>query len=343
MHNRVHQPRTLGWDCLTKMVGHTPLIRLDLTCAGADIIVYAKAEMYNLSGSIKDRMALAIIRGALERGELEIGQTIVEATSGSSGIALAAVGSAIGCPVRIFMPDWMSAERKALLKSYGAEVELVSRENGGFLGAMDKAEAFARENGAFLSRQFANDDNALAHYYGTGPELLSQVEADGGKIGAFVAGVGTGGTVMGLGRLLKERCCDVAVHPIEPASSPILTAGKKTGSHRIQGMVDEFIPKLVKLNALDPVMAVDDGDAILMAQKLCAQGGLGVGISSGANLIGAIKAALKREDGLPIATILCDSNMRYLSTDLSRVEKVRDHYLAPHTTLTAMRVIGCPV
>jgi cysteine synthase A len=341
MLDKVSKPHTLGWDCLTKMVGRTPLVRLDLNCKGCDITVYAKAEMYNLSGSIKDRMALAIVRGAMERGELEAGQTIVEATSGSSGIALAAVASVIGCPVKIFMPDWMSAERQALLKSYGAKVELVSREAGGFLGALDMAEAYARQHGAFLSRQFSNADNALAHYHGTGPELLSQVAADQGTIGAFVAGVGTGGTVMGIGQRLQEHCPNIAIHPIEPASSPILTAGKKVGSHRIQGMVDEFIPDIVRLEELAPVIAVDDGDAILMAQKLCAQTGLGVGISSGANLIGSIKTALERQDGLPIATVLCDSNMRYLSTDLSRSEKVRAHYLAPDVKLCSMKVIGC--
>ncbi|MEP6030173.1 MULTISPECIES: cysteine synthase family protein [Sphingomonadales] len=341
MLDRVIECSTNGLECLDKMVGQTPLIRLVLRCMGRDITIYAKAEMYNLSGSIKDRMALMILRRAIERGELEVGQTIVEATSGSSGIALAAAGSVIGCPVMIFMPEWMSAERKALLKSYGANVQLISRQQGGFLGAMKLAEEFAFKHGAFLPQQFSNEDNCRAHYEGTAPELAAQVEADSCKIGAFVAGVGTGGTVMGVGRFLKERDSNVDVHPIQPAQSPILTVARKVGTHRIQGMVDEFIPDIVNLRELDAVISVYDGDAILMAQMLCAQAGLGVGISSGANLVGAIKTALKRQDEKAVCTVLCDSNMRYLSTDLSKEEPARPGFITPLVELRSVKVIDC--
>lgn len=340
MLDRVSPQATIGLDCLSKMIGNTPLFRIDLRCQGRDITVYAKAEMYNLSGSIKDRMALMIVQRAMERGELEMGQSIVEATSGSSGIALAAVGGAVGCPVKIYMPDWMSAERKALLKSYGAQLELVSHEDGGFLGAIAMAKEYARSNGAFLSRQFASGDNCLAHFLGTGPELARQVQADKGEIGAFVAGVGTGGTIMGVGQFLKTCDPSIAAHPIEPAESPILTNGKKTRSHRIQGLSGDFIPEIIEFDQIDSAIAVNDGDAILMAQKLCSEAGLGVGISSGANLVGAVKAALGREDGKAMATVFCDANVRYISTDLTKVEKVQEGYLAPQIELRAVKVIG---
>ncbi|KWV90762.1 PLP-dependent cysteine synthase family protein [Erythrobacter sp. YT30] len=329
----------LGWECLEQLVGNTPLVRLDLRFEGRDLTVFAKAEMYNYTGSIKDRMALMILKRAIEAGELQPGQRIVEATSGSSGIALAAMARALGHPITIFMPDWMSMERRALLRSHGADVVLVSREEGGFLGAMAKAKAMGEETGAFLPQQFANADNSLAHYEGTAPELLAQVRGEGAGLGAFVAGVGTGGTVMGAGRYLKEQDPTIAVHPIEPAQSPTLTNGYKCGSHRIQGLSDEFIPDLLKLDQLDPIVSVDDGDAILMAQKLCRELGLGIGISSGANLIGAIRAGASRDDGRAIGTIFCDGLMRYLSTDLCKDECAKPDCITPRVEIVSSRII----
>ncbi len=333
------RPR-IGWDCLASMIGGTPLLRLDLRCAGSDVTVYAKAESYNFSGSIKDRMALMILRNAVEAGHLQPGQRIAEATSGNAGIAIAAVAVALGHPVTIFMPDWMSAERQALIKSYGADLRLVSKEEGGFLGAIAMAEAMGRDEGAFLPRQFANEDNCLAHYCGTAPELWTQFSADGERLGGFVAGVGTGGTVMGVGRFLKEKDPAISVHPVEPAESPTLSTGTKVGAHRIQGVSDEFIPDIVKLDQIDEIIAVCDGDAILMAQKLCEGFGLGVGISSGANLVAAIKLALRKQDGLPIATVFADGNLRYLSTDLVKKEQAQPHYLTPGVEIDTVRAVG---
>ena len=329
----------ISWTCLGKMVGNTPLIRLELRCHGQDITVYAKAEMFNLSGSIKDRMALMILQRAIEAGELEIGQRIAEATSGNAGIAIAAIGRAIGCPVTIFMPDWMSAERQALLKSYGVDLHLVSKEEDGFLGSIERAEALGRDHGVFLPRQFSNGDNCLAHYRGTAPELAAQLAVGGAKIGAFVAGVGTGGTVMGVGQYLRELDPKIAVHPLEPAQSPTLSTGHKVGSHRIQGISDEFIPDIVKLDQLDDVVSIGDGDAIVMAQRLCQKAGLGVGISSGANLLGAIKIALERGDGQPVATVFADAHTRYLSTDLTRCEEPNFGDLACDVELRDISVI----
>lgn len=325
-----------AWECLDKLIGRTPMLRIDLCCAGRDVTVFAKAEMYNFSGSIKDRMAYAILREATRTGELQPGQRIAEATSGNAGIAIAAIGKAMGHPVTIFMPDWMSAERKALLRGYGADLRLVSKAEGGFLGSIAMAEQMGDVEGAFLPRQFANEANCRAHYDGTAPELWSQLQGEGADIGGFVAGVGTGGTVMGMGRCLRELDPSITVHPVEPAESPTLSTGSKVGAHRIQGVSDEFIPDIVKLDQLDHIIDVHDGDAILMAQRLCCEFGLGVGISSGANLVAALKLAIGRDDARPIATVFADSNVRYLSTDLAKEEPVSEAYITPKTELRSV-------
>ncbi|HJV23215.1 MAG TPA: pyridoxal-phosphate dependent enzyme, partial [Holophagaceae bacterium] len=189
---------------LARLVGNTPLLAVELAYRGSIRRIYAKAEHYNLTGSIKDRMALHILRSAMESGALTPGAPIGEATSGNTGIAFAALGRALGHPVTIFMPDWMSQERKDLIRSYGAEIRLVSAAEGGFLGAIARSEAWAAETpGAFLPRQFSNEANAEAHRTSTGPELWAQLQSQGLRPQAFVAGVGTGGTVMGVGRFLK--------------------------------------------------------------------------------------------------------------------------------------------
>lgn len=326
-------------SALSCLIGNTPMVAIRALVSGLTVTVYAKAEFYNLTGSIKDRMAHNIIRAAYGRGDLAPGQEIVEATSGNAGIALAALGRALGHPVTIFMPDWMSAERRALLASHGAEIRLVSHEEGGFLGSISRAEAHAAQVGGFLSRQFSNDDNWRAHYAGTAPELVTQMSAAGVTPDAFVAGVGTGGTVMGVARYFRDQALAAAVHPVEPAESPTLSTGYKVGRHRIQGVSDEFIPDIVRLDELAPVIAVHDGDSILMAQKLATTLGLGVGISSGANLIAALKVGLALGRDAVVATVFCDNSARYLSTDLSRDEPVRDDYLAPQTQFIDLRVI----
>jgi cysteine synthase len=319
---------------LGHLVGNTPLLAIYFTAGGRDRVVHAKAENLNMTGSIKDRMALHIVRRAYERGMLEPGMPMFEATSGNTGISFCAIGRAMGHPVTIFMPDWMSRERIDLIRSLGATIRLVSRDEGGFVGSIRLAEEAAQAVGGFLPRQFSNDDNVAAHQTTTGPEIYWQLRFRGLQPDAFVAGVGTGGTAMGTGRYLRGECPHVAVHPLEPANSPTLTTGHKVGKHRIQGISDEFIPPIVDLGFLDRVVSVDDGDAILMAQKLATQLGLAVGISSGANFLGAVKVQDALGPDAVVVTVFPDDNKKYLSTDLLREEPVRDDFVSPSVALT---------
>jgi len=268
---------------LSSLVGNTSLLVINFKYKGEDRKIYAKAENLNMTGSIKDRMAFHILSSAATSGKLRSGARIIEATSGNTGISIAAIGRSLGHPVTIFMPDWMSDERKNLIRSFGAEIRLVTKEEGGFLGSIKMAKELAEElDNAFLPSQFVNRDNVEAHYLTTGPEIWWQLKYRYLKPDAFVAGVGTGGTVMGVGKFLKEKDANIKVHPLEPANSPTLTTGYKIGKHRIQGISDEFIPSIVELDKLDEIVQVDDGDSIIMAQKLASILGIGVGISSGA-------------------------------------------------------------
>jgi cysteine synthase A len=325
---------------IRQLVGNTPLLEVLYRFRGRERRLYAKYESMNMTGSVKDRMACHILAEAYVQEQLQPGATIVEASSGNTGIAFAALGAALGHPVRIYMPDWMSRERTDLIRSFGAEIVPVSKAEGGFLGSVQLAERFAREHeGVFLPRQFENQANVRAHASGTGPEILLQLEAFGVRPAAFVAGVGTGGTVMGVGRALRAAFPKVAVHPLEPANSPTLRTGHKVGTHRIQGISDEFVPAVVDLEWLDPVVDVWDGDAILMAQGLARRLGLAVGISSGANFLGAAQLVDRLGEGSAVVTVFCDSNKKYLTTDLCREEPVRDEYLAPEIELVGFRAV----
>jgi len=316
------------------MIGNTPMLAIELRFRGRTRVLYAKAESFNLTGSIKDRMALHIIRRAYTQGRIAPGDTIAEATSGNTGISMAAVGRALGHPVTIFMPDWMSHERVDLIHSLGATIVSVGREEDGFAGSIRRAEELASTTPhVFLPRQFANAANIEAHEVTTGPEIWMQLRENDLVPAAFVAGVGTGGTVMGVGRYLRSRVSDIRIHPLEPAESPTLSTGRKVGHHRIQGISDEFVPEIVDLEALDAVVAVSDGDAILMARKLAATLGLAVGISSGANLLGALMAQEEMGREAVVATVFPDSNKKYLSTDLMREEPAREGYLTPQVEL----------
>lgn len=323
---------------LSSLIGNTPLLAINLIYKGEMRTLYAKAENLNMTGSIKDRMAFHILHNAYERDLLKPGDMLIEATSGNTGISIAAIGRALGHPVTIFMPDWMSMERINLIKSLGAKIRLVSKEEGGFLGSIQMAEdlAASMEN-SFLPRQFSNEDNLNAHYSTTGPELWWQLRYRSLKPDAFVAGVGTGGTVMGVGKFLKEMDSSIRVHPLEPSNSPTLSTGCKVGKHRIQGISDEFIPSIVDLGSLDSVVAIDDGDSIIMAQKLSQSLGMGVGISSGANFLGALKLQNEIGKDSVIVTIFPDDNKKYLSTDLLREEPVKDDFLSTDVELCAIR------
>jgi cysteine synthase A len=315
------------------MIGSTPLLAIRFEFRGRLRTIYAKAEHLNLTGSIKDRIALYILQQAHYRGELRPGDTVVEATSGNTGISFAAIARALGHPVAIFMPDWMSDERKRLMWSFGAELHLVSRAQGGFLGCIRRAEELAAGGGAYLPRQFRNADNAEAHRRTTGPEIAWQLENHGIRPDAVVAGVGTGGTVMGVGGFLRSRYPWLQVHPLEPANSPTLSVGHKVGQHRIQGISDDFVPPIVDLASLDRIVSIDDGDAIRMAQKLARELGLAVGISSGANFLGAVRIQDELDPDAIVVTVFSDDNKKYLSTDLVRDEPSKPDHLAPHVHL----------
>ena len=326
---------------LRVLVGNTPLLAIECEDDGAHRTIYAKAEHLNLSGSIKDRIALYIIQRAYESGALEPGGMIVEATSGNTGISFAAIGRALGHPVTIFMPDWMSEERKRLIRSFGADVRLVSEREGGFLGSIALAEKMAAATpGAFLPRQFDNYQNVRAHEHTTGPEIWQQLRWHDLTPTTFVAGVGTGGTVMGVGAYLRRMHPSVRIHPVEPANSPTLTLGRKAGRHRIQGISDEFVPSIVQLDALDEIISVDDGDAIIMAQKLASELGLGVGISSGANFLAALEAHRRLGADAVVATIFSDDNKKYLSTDLVREEPIKPEHRAPMVELLSFSAVN---
>jgi len=312
---------------LEGLIGNTQLLAIHFTYKGSKRVIYAKLESLNMTGSIKDRMAFHILRKAIENNELKPGQRIVEVSSGNSGISFSAIGRALGHPVTIFMPDWLSCERINMIKSLGAEIVLVSKEQGGFLRGIEMAEILAQQVHGFLPRQFSNADNVEAHYLKTAPELWWQLRFRNLQPHAFVAGVGTGGTVMGVGKFLKEIDKHILTCPVEPSNSPTLSTGYKIGKHRIQGISDDFIPSIVDLRSLDKIIGVDDGDSIIMAQKL-AQIGIGVGISSGANFLAAVK--LQEEIGCDkvVATVFADSNKKYFSTDYSGIEPVKSDFLS---------------
>ncbi len=323
---------------IKSLIGNTPLLEIRFRYKGEERKVYAKSENLNMTGSIKDRMAYTILRKSYESGDLKPGATIIEATSGNTGIAFCALGRAMGHQVVIFMPNWLSAERINLIQSLGAKINLVTKEEGGFLGSIEMAEKLARETeNSFLPRQFSNQYNSQAHFESTGPELWNQLQFRDIMPDAFVAGVGTGGTIMGTGKYLKMKNPNIRLHALEPANSPTLTTGYKVGKHRIQGISDEFIPEIVKLNELDEIVQVDDGDAIIMSQMLSTQLGLAVGISSGANFIGALIAQNMIGSNANVATVFSDSNKKYLSTDLMREEQMKDHFYSKDIELDSFR------
>ncbi|MGO1447689.1 cysteine synthase A [Corynebacterium casei] len=307
------------YDSILETIGSTPLVRLNNLTKDIDAEVLVKVESFNPANSVKDRIGKAIIDAAEASGELKPGGTIVEATSGNTGIALALVGAARGYKVILTMPETMSAERRVLLRAYGAEIVLTPGA-AGMQGAVDKAnEVLAQQENAVLARQFSNEANAQVHYETTGPELW---EDSGEKIDAFVAGVGTGGTITGSGRYLKEKNADVRLIAVEPADSPVLTEGK-AGPHKIQGLGANFIPEVLDRELLDEVVTATNEESIATARKLATDEGLLVGISSGANISAALKVAARDEfKGKTIVVVAPDFGERYVSTVL--FEDIRD-------------------
>jgi cysteine synthase A len=320
---------------LARLIGNTPLLALDFTVRGEPRTIYAKYEQLNMTGSGKDRLALYVLRRAYLQGQIRPGDTIVEATSGCAGMSFAAVGRALGHPVTVFMPECAGQEVRAQAAGLGAHVVLVGRDQGGLQGAIRLAERLAEErDDVFLPQQFSNPANTAAHEASTGPEIRAQLSIQDVVPDAFVAGVGTGGTIMGVGRFLRAHYPGIKIHPVEPAESPTLATGYKVGAHRIQGIGGEFIPPILNLSKLDAVVSVHDGDAILMAQKLGRQLGLGVGISSGANFAAALAVQNRLGAGGVVATVFPDSSSKYLGGDLGRPEPVREGYLSTDVQFT---------
>lgn len=293
--------------------GGTPLAALHRLGAalGLQARLVAKLEQYNPTGSVKDRAAHAILRDAFSRGVLRPGGVVVEASSGSLGIALSAAATVYGCHAVITMPETMSAERRSLLRAYGAEVVLT---DGGMFGALEAASAIARDTpNAFLADQFRNPANPRAHYKTTGPELWTNAH---GKLDFFVAGVGSGGTIGGAGRYLKEQKPSLRVIAVEPAASPVLGGGKP-GAHGIQGIGAGFVPAVLDRSIYDEVIAVTDEDAFSMCRTLARCEGLLVGPSSGAALCAAVSLSRREENaGKTVAVLLPDGGERYLSTGI---------------------------
>lgn len=308
-----------------KIIGNTPMIKINYEFKNKKNYIYAKLEYYNLTGSIKDRVALYMIKNAKKRGILKEEMPIIEATSGNTGISLAAIGKAYGHKVYIFMPDWVSRERRELIKAYGAEVILYSKEEGGFLRCIEEAKKLALAKDGYLTNQFSNKDNFLAHYETTGKEFIEQLPEE---LGGFVSGIGTGGTLMGIGKRLKDKFKDMLIVCVEPDKMPLITNFKNNKEdekeelkeHKIEGIGDEFIPELININELDDVILVNDEDSICMAQKIANKLGIGVGISSGANFLGAI--LLNEKINEPVATVFADDNKKYLSTDLFKNNEI---------------------
>lgn len=300
---------------LTDLIGNTPLLELNKYSAtkhlGTPII--AKVEYFNPGGSVKDRIAFAMITDAEERGILKPGATIIEPTSGNTGVGLALVSAVRGYHLILTMPETMSVERRNLVKAYGARVELTSGKDG-MTGAIRRAEELKREiPGSVILQQFENPANPQTHYLTTGKEIWEQTE---GKIDIFVAGVGTGGTISGIGRRLKEYDPNVKIVAVEPASSAVLN-GKPSGPHKIQGIGAGFVPKTYDASVIDEVLDIDNDDAIRTGRELAANEGLLTGISSGAAVYAATLLAQRPENhGKRIVTLLPDTGERYLSTVL---------------------------
>ena len=315
-------------------IGNTPIIKIKYEYKGIENYIYAKLEYYNLTGSIKDRVAYYIIKKAKERGDLKEGMPIIEATSGNTGIAISALGKKYNHPVYIFMPDWASKERVSLMKSYGANVILISKEDGGFVRCLEEAKNKAIEVNGFWTNQFANNDNILAHYETTGEEIIRQVPE---KINGFISGVGTGGTLIGIGKRLKEIDNNIKVVAIEPDKMPIISQGKIISQHKIEGIGDDFIPDLYDEKVVDDVILINDEDAINMSRKISSVLGLGVGISSGANFLGS--AILGEKIGKNIVTVFADDNKKYLSTDLSKEIVENSEYISNQIRLIDYTII----
>ena len=297
-------------DNVLDLVGHTPVVRLRRLPPAGAATVWAKLERHNPGGSVKDRIALAMVEAAEKVGALEPGGVIVEPTSGNTGIGLAMVAAVKGYRLILTMPETMTAERRALMKAYGAEMVLTPGGEG-MHGAIDEAQRLAREHGYFMPQQFKNPANPEAHRRTTAVEILEDL----GQVDAFVAGVGTGGTITGVGQVLKDALPAVQIVAVEPAGSPVLSGGE-SGKHKIPGIGAGFVPEVLDRSVLDEVVRVEDEDAWATARRLAREEGILVGISSGAAAWAAVEVARRLGEGKVVVVLLPDTGERYLSTDV---------------------------
>lgn len=300
-------------DDVTSLIGNTPLVRLNRVTEGAGATVAAKLEFYNPASSVKDRIGVSIIDAAERSGQLPAGGTVVEATSGNTGIALAMVGAARGYDVVLTMPETMSKERRALLRAFGAELVLTPGSEG-MKGAVSRAEQIAAERpGAVLAKQFANEANPAIHRATTAEEIWADTD---GEVDIVVAGIGTGGTITGVGQVLKERKPGVQIIGVEPAESPILNGGQP-GPHKIQGIGANFVPEILDTDVYDEIIDVDAETAVATARDAARREGLLVGISSGAAIHAAVEVARRPENaGKLVVVVIPSFGERYLSSVL---------------------------
>jgi len=297
-------------ESVTELVGGTPLLKLNRVVPEGAADVYAKLELANIGGSVKDRIALNMIETAEKEGKLKEGDTIVEATSGNTGVGLAMVAAAKGYKAVFIMPDTLSVERRSLMKAYGAELELTPGDKG-MPGAMARARELAAQDDFFMPSQFTNPANPAIHIETTGPEIIEAL--DGTVPDAFVAGVGTGGTVTGVGKALKLEDPSTRIIAVEPDESAVLS-GREKGKHKIQGIGAGFIPDVLDTTIYDEIITVTSEEAMAMTRRLAREEGLLTGISAGANIAAAVRVAEKLGSGKMVVTVACDTGERYLST-----------------------------
>lgn len=304
---------------VTELIGGTPLVRLNRIVPEDSAEIYLKLEYQNPGASVKDRIAISIVEEAEKDGRLKPGDTIIEATSGNTGIGLAMVAAAKGYKAVIVMPETMSLERRNLLRAYGAELVLTPGSEG-MNGAVKKAEEILQENaGFFMAEQFKNQANVKIHRETTGPEIVEAIESIGGSLDAFVAGIGTGGTITGAGEVLKEQFPNIKVIAVEPAASPIL-AGGKPGPHKIQGIGANFIPEILNQEVYDEIVHVENDDAFETSRRVAKEEGVLGGISSGAAVYAALKVAKELGKNKRVVAVIPSNGERYLSTPLYNFE-----------------------
>nr|WP_317845496.1 cysteine synthase A [Schnuerera sp. xch1] len=303
------------YNNIYETIGRTPLVKLNNITTEDMADIYVKIESFNPGGSVKDRAALYMIKDAEEKGVLKEDSTIIEPTSGNTGIALAMIGASKGYKVIIVMPDSMSIERRKLMKAYGADLILTEGKLG-MQGAVDKAKELADKNGYFMPGQFDNLSNVKAHYETTAVEILEDMNKN---VDAFVAGVGTGGTISGIGKKLKEVNPNTLIVAVEPSKSPIISGGQP-GSHGIQGIGANFIPSILDRDIIDEIIKMEDEDALSQARIVGDKEGIFCGISSGSNIKAAMMIAKRLGKGKKVVTVLPDTGERYLSTALFNKE-----------------------